>query len=40
VTGGPSEIQFRRGGGDPVIHLAAGWLGRAAEKSAQATESG
>jgi hypothetical protein len=39
VTGGPSEIHFQRCGGDPVIHLATGWLGRAAEKSALAAKS-
>jgi hypothetical protein len=39
VTGGPSEIHFRRCGGDPVMHPAAGWLGRGAEKSALAAKS-
>jgi hypothetical protein len=40
VTGGPSEIHFQRRSGDPLIHLAAGWLGRAAEKSARAAKYG
>jgi hypothetical protein len=40
VTGGPSEIHFQRRAGDPVIHVARGWLGQAAEKSALAASSG
>jgi|GEM_PF-7072479 len=40
VTGGPSEIHFQRRSGDPVIHLAAGWLGPGAKNSAGASNSG
>ena len=40
MTGGPFEIHFQRRSGDPVIHQAAGGLGRAAEKSARAAKYG